>query len=81
LNFETAIDYGDFGSWIKYILHYATFRYGPHRLMFEQAYGGQGVEYAGLNILGPGSTTTWRCGHVVVGVALLEEVCHCGGGF
>jgi hypothetical protein len=30
---ETAIDYGDFGSWAKYILHYAMFRYDPHRLM------------------------------------------------
>ena len=30
---ETAIDYGDFGSWTKCILHYALFGYGPHRLM------------------------------------------------
>ena len=30
---ETAIDYGDFGSWTKCILHYAMFRYGSHRLM------------------------------------------------
>ena len=29
--------------------------------MFEQAYGGQGVECGGLNMLGPGSGTTWRC--------------------
>ena len=28
---ETAIDYGDFGSWTKCILNYAMFRYGPHR--------------------------------------------------
>jgi hypothetical protein len=30
---ETAIDYGDFGSWNKCVFHYAMFRYGPHRLM------------------------------------------------
>jgi hypothetical protein len=30
-------------------------------------------------MLGPGSGTN-RCGLVGVGVALLEEVCHCGGG-
>ena len=33
----------------------------------------------GLNMLGPGSGTIRRCGLVGVGVALLEEVCHCGG--
>ena len=31
-------------------------------------------------MLGPGSGTIRRCGLVGVGVALLEEVCHCGGG-
>ena len=30
---ETAIDYEDFESWTKYILHYAMFKYGSHRLM------------------------------------------------
>jgi hypothetical protein len=34
----------------------------------------------GLNVLGPGRGTIWRCGLVGVGVALLEEVCHFGGG-
>ena len=29
----TAIDYEDFESWTKCILHYAMFKYGPHRLM------------------------------------------------
>jgi hypothetical protein len=33
----------------------------------------------GLNMLGPGSGTIRRCG-LGVGVALLEWVCHCGGG-
>jgi hypothetical protein len=33
----------------------------------------------GLNMLGPGSGTVRRCGLIGVGVALLEEVCHCGG--
>ena len=31
---STTIDYEDFESWTKRILHYATFKYGPHRLMF-----------------------------------------------
>ena len=53
---ETAIDYEDFESWTKCISHYAMFKYGPHRLMFfEQVYEGQGVEWDGLYILGPGS--------------------------
>jgi hypothetical protein len=30
---DTTIDYGDFGSWAKCVLHYAMFRYGPHRLI------------------------------------------------
>jgi hypothetical protein len=30
---ETAIDYGGFGSWTKYIFYYSMGRYGPHRLM------------------------------------------------
>ena len=32
-------------------------------------------------MLGPGNGTIRRCGLVGVGVVLLEEVCHCGGGF
>jgi hypothetical protein len=32
-------------------------------------------------MLGPGNGTIKRCGLVEVGVALLEEVCHCGCGF
>ena len=48
--------------------------------MFEQAYGGQGVKCGSLNMLGPGIGTTRKCGSVGVGVALLEEVCHCWGG-
>jgi hypothetical protein len=36
--------------------------------------------YGGLNMLGPGSSTVRKCGLVGVGVALLEEVCHCGYG-
>jgi hypothetical protein len=55
-------------------------RYSPYRLMFEQAYGGQGVEGGDLNILGPGSGTIKRCDIVGIGVALLEELCHCGVG-
>ena len=37
-------------------------------------------ECSGLNILGPGSGIIKRCGLLGVGVALLEEVCHCGSG-
>ena len=36
--------------------------------------------YGGLNMLGPGSSTIRRCGLYGVGVALLEEVCHCRRG-
>jgi hypothetical protein len=35
---------------------------------------------SGLYILGLGSGTIRRCCLVGVGVALLEEVCHCGHG-
>jgi len=38
------------------------------------------VECGDLYMLGPGNGTTRRCGLVGVGVALLEEVCHCGDG-
>jgi len=31
-------------------------------------------------MLGPGSGTIWKYGLVGVGMALLEEVCHCGRG-
>ena len=31
---ETAIDYEDFKSWIKCILHYAMFKYDQNKLMF-----------------------------------------------
>jgi hypothetical protein len=44
--------------------------------VFEQAYGGQGVNCGGLNMLGPGSVTFRKCDLVGVGVALLEEVYH-----
>ena len=39
------------------------------------------TEHCGdLNTLGPGSGSTWRYGLAGVGVALLEEECHCRGG-
>ena len=47
--------------------------------MFKQPYERQGVECGGLNTLDLGSDTIERCGLDEVGVALLEEVCHCGG--
>ena len=52
----------------------------PQTQVFEQAYGDQGVECGGLNMLGQGSGTIRRCGLVGISVALLEELCNCGGG-
>ena len=53
-------------------------------MMWLQAYGGQGMKCGSLNVIGShkliGSGTIRTCGPVKVGVALLEEVCHCGGG-
>jgi hypothetical protein len=37
------------------IFHYVMLSYGPRRLMFQQANGGQGVECGGLYLLGPRS--------------------------
>jgi hypothetical protein len=68
---ETAIDYEDFVC----ILHYAMFKYGPHRLMCLNKSGGgvgKGVECHGLYILRPGSGTIWRCDLVGIGVTWLE---------
>jgi hypothetical protein len=36
---ETAIDYGDFGSWTKCTFYYAMARYGPHRLCLNKLMG------------------------------------------
>ena len=69
---ETAIDYEDF---VFCILHYAMFKYAsppPQTRVFEQVYGGQGVECKGLYILGPGSGTIWRCGLVGIDVTWLK---------
>ena len=38
--------------------------------MFEQAYGGQGVECDDLYMIGPGSELIWKGGLVGVGVSL-----------
>ena len=48
--------------------------------MFEQAYGGKGVECGSLNMLGLGSGITRMCGLVGLGEVLLGEVWHyrCG---
>ena len=48
--------------------------------MFEQANGDQGVKCDCFYILEPGSGSIGKCGPVGVGVALLEQVCHCGFG-
>jgi hypothetical protein len=55
---------------LNVFFHFAMLRYGPHRHMFEQAYGGQGVKCDGLYMLGPGSGRIRRCGFVGVGVSL-----------
>lgn len=43
-----------------------------------------GVEFGSLNVIGPhkliGTGSIRRCDFIQVGMALLEEVCHCGGG-
>ena len=39
-----------------------------------------GNNCGGLNTLAPGRGTIGRCGLVGVGVALLEDMCHCGHG-
>jgi hypothetical protein len=62
---ETAIDYGNFGSWTKCILHYVIFRYGPHRVIYlNKLMGGQGVECVGLYMLSPRSGRIRMCGPV-----------------
>ena len=42
--------------------------------MFEQAYGGQGVDCDGLHMLGQGSGTVWRCGLVGAHPGLLKRL-------
>ena len=61
-NFEVGLN--------KYIFHYAMFRHGPHKLMFEHPYEGQGVECDGLYMFGLGSGVIRRCGFVRIGVSL-----------
>jgi len=46
------------------------FKFRPHRLIFESACGGQGVESGGLYMLGQGNDTILRFELVEVGVAL-----------
>jgi hypothetical protein len=54
----------------------------PGTIIFKppHPYGNQGVECGGLNIPGSESSIIRVCGLVRVGMTLLEEVCHCGGG-
>ena len=56
------------------------FKYGPQTHVFEQVCWGQGVECGSFNMLSPESCTIRMCGLAGVGVALLEEVCHCVSG-
>ena len=49
-------------------------------MIWLQAFEGQEMECGGLKEDAPQMSGTIRCGFVGVGVALLEEGCHCGGG-
>ena len=62
---------GGFGSWTKCTFFVMLcLGMAPKSQVFEQGYGGQGVECDGLYMLGPGSGTIRRCGLVGVGVSL-----------
>jgi hypothetical protein len=68
---DTAIHYEDFRSWTKCVLHYAMFRYGPHRLICLK----KPMEAREWNVMvsicsAPGVT-------LLESVALLEYMCHC----
>jgi len=69
--FETDIDYGDSGSWIKCILHYAMFRYGLHRQYLNKPMKAREWNVKVCICLAQGVA-------LFGGVALLEWVCHCG---
>jgi hypothetical protein len=53
---------------------------GPIDLLTLQAIDNSIGYCSGLNMLSSGSGNIKRCELVGVGVALLEEVCHCAGG-
>ena len=53
---EITIDFVDFWSWTKYILHYAMARYGPTESYVWTSQWGQWVECGHLNMLGPWDT-------------------------
>jgi len=70
---ETAIDYRDFGSWTKCILHYVMFRYGLSRFICLNnpmglrewnvmicIYLGQGVALLGGGLVAIG-VSLWAC--------------------
>ena len=51
----------------------------PIHSCVEQVNGGHRMEFGSLIILGQGRGTIRRCCLIGVGVAMLEEMCHCGG--
>ena len=55
-------------NWMHF--YYATYRCGPHRLIFEQVYGGKWEECGVLKMLGLGSGNVRRCGLVRESVSL-----------
>lgn len=51
---DSAIGFEDTGSWTKWNLHYAMFRYGPHRLMCLNKPGAMEWNVMGCICLGQG---------------------------
>jgi hypothetical protein len=65
---ESAIDYVDFGSWTKCILHYGMGRYGLHRFTcLNKLMGAR--EWNVMYMLSSGGCSI-RCGLVRIGVSL-----------
>jgi hypothetical protein len=61
---ETAVDYGDVGSWTTCVFYYTMPGYGPHRLKYLKKPMEARELSCGLNMLGPGSGTIKRYGFV-----------------
>ena len=81
---ETAIDSGEFWSWTKCIFHYVMFHY-PCRLLFlNKPIGSREWDVVVWIGLVPIDSCEWiglsQGLALLGGVALLEEVSHCGGG-
>ena len=71
---ETAIDYGDLEVGLTVLFYYSMARYGSHRLMYLNKT--MGVREWNVMVC----CICLAQGVALLGVALLEEVCHCGCG-